>query len=177
MPTYETIVEHRLSRHQRAQITALRNANFPEHAVPRSYFKQLPHVRMLASEAGQLVGYTGVDHRVIRLGAQPVTTFGIIDLCVSAEHRGLGIASTLVKEVCVLGETAAADFVILCADDARLYLRHGFAKKSNVCSWLKIDDHQNYGIARESLADCLMVKALGATPWTDEDVDLLGYLF
>jgi hypothetical protein len=68
--------------------------------------------------------------------------------------------------------------VLLFADDERVYLRNGWTRVDNRCTWLKIDEHRTLGLAvRESLADALMVKATGGLAWPEGDVDLLGHVF
>ncbi len=47
--------EIELSRSQHDEIELLRNQSFPEHLVARSYYKQLPHMRALSYQEGQLV--------------------------------------------------------------------------------------------------------------------------
>ncbi len=177
MITNSLIPEHEINEAQLVQITELRNACFPDHSAPRSYAKQLPHSRYLAFDGNKLIAYTGIDFRVIRLGNFPVTTLGIIDLCVSSEYRSRGIASKMLEDLSVIATESVADFMILFADDSRLYERNGFERKQNTCSWLKIDEHKNHGIGSENLADCLMVKAVASISWSNDDVDLLGYLF
>ena len=68
-------------------------------------------------------------------------------------------------------------FVVLFADDDRLYARHGWARVTNRCSWVKIHDHATLGIARRADPGAMMVKATGEQAWPEGDVDLLGHLF
>jgi hypothetical protein len=69
------------------------------------------------------------------------------------------------------------DFIILFADDSRLYDRNGWARAANPCTWLKINGHRTLGLAITQDTDALMVKAIGARAWPEGDVDLLGHLF
>lgn len=57
--------EIELSKEQHNSIEVLRNKSFPEHQVTRSYYKQLPHMRALKYRDDQLVGYMGLDYRVV----------------------------------------------------------------------------------------------------------------
>ena len=68
-------------------------------------------------------------------------------------------------------------FVVLFADDDRLYTRNGWARVSNRCSWVRIDKHATLGIARQADPGAMMVKAIGEQAWPEDDVDLLGHLF
>ncbi len=158
-------------------ITALRNACFPDHQQDRSYYKQLPHFRYLVYDAHQLVGHMGVDHRVISVGGTVLRIFGVIDLCVAASHRRHGIAQHLLATLTTYAHACTVDFLFLLADDQRVYTHTGFVAVSHYCSWLRIDDHTNYGVAVQALANEVMVKPIGATAWPDGPIDLLGYRF
>ncbi|TOH77838.1 GNAT family N-acetyltransferase, partial [Vibrio parahaemolyticus] len=57
--------EIELSKEQHNSIEVLRNKSFPEHQATRSYYKQLPHMRALKYRDAQLVGYMGLDYRVV----------------------------------------------------------------------------------------------------------------
>ena len=67
-------------------------------------------------------------------------------------------------------------FIILFADDDRLYARNGWAGVSNRCSWVKIDEHATLGLATGGMPDGMKVKAVGERAWPEGDVDLPGRL-
>jgi hypothetical protein len=69
------------------------------------------------------------------------------------------------------------DFIILFADDDRLYTRNGWARVTNLCTWVKIDEHTTLGLATQADTGALMVKAVGEQAWPQGDVDLLGHVF
>jgi GNAT superfamily N-acetyltransferase len=119
----------------------------------------------------------GVELRVIRVGECVVRTFGVVDLCVRDAERSRGLASRLLAEVTGFARARGMDFVILFADDDRLYAENGWARVRNRCSWLKIDEHTTLGLAVNADPGTLMVKAVGARAWPEGDVDLLGHLF
>ncbi len=149
-------------------------AGYPD----RSYFKLPPHFRYLAMRSGSvLAAQMGVELRVIRVGDAVLRTFGVVDLCVRPNERSHGLASRLLAEVTEFARACGMDFVILFADDDRLYTRNGWARVRNRCSWLKIDDHTTLGLARRADPDAMMVKAVGERAWPEGDVDLLGHLF
>ena len=83
----------------------------------------------------------------------------------------------LLAEVTDFARACGMAFIILFADDDRLYTRNGWARVRNRCSWLKIDDHTTLGLARRADPDAMMVKAVGERAWPEGDVDLLGHLF
>lgn len=69
------------------------------------------------------------------------------------------------------------DFIILFADDSRLYDRNGWVRTGNPCTWVKIHDHRTLGLAKAEDTGALMVKAIGEQPWPEGEVDLLGHVF
>jgi GNAT superfamily N-acetyltransferase len=158
------------------QLQALLQACFPGYPS-RAYFKLPPHFRYLAVAGGELVGQVGVELRVIRVGSDVLRTFGVVDLCVRESGRSRGLAGRLLAEVTRLAGSCGMDFVILFADDDRLYERNGWARAANPCSWLKIHEHATLGLATAEDTGALMVKKIGPQAWPDGEVDLLGHLF
>jgi GNAT superfamily N-acetyltransferase len=174
--TLVRVAEAEISRDLRRQVQALLQASFPGYPS-RSYFKLPPHFRYLAMTGDALAGQMGVELRVIRFGPHVVRTFGISDLCVRESERSRGLAARLLAEVTGLARACELDFVILFADDDRLYRRNGWARAANPCTWVKIDDHTTLGLAVAQDTKALMVKATGRQAWPGGDVDLLGHLF
>lgn len=158
------------------QVQALLQMCFPGYPS-RSYFKLPPHFRYLAMAQGALVGQMGVELRVIRVGSEVVRTFGVVDLCVMASERSHGLAARLLTELTEFARSCGMDFVILFADDDRVYARNGWARAGNRCTWVKIHEHTTLGLARAADTGALMVKATGQRTWPEGEVDLLGHLF
>ena len=158
------------------QVQALLQACFPGYPS-RSYFKLPPHFRYLAMAGGELVGQVGVELRVIRVGGEVLRTFGVVDLCVTGPERSRGLAGRLLAEVTQLACSCGMDFVILFADDDRVYTRNGWVRAANPCSWLKISEHTTLGLATAEDTGALMVKKTGQQAWPEGEVDLLGHLF
>ncbi|TCZ78860.1 GNAT family N-acetyltransferase [Paenibacillus albiflavus] len=149
---------------------------YPKHRI---YFKQLPHFRFVAiDDENQIVGQVGLDYRVMNLNGKPIRVLGIIDLCVSKINRSQGIGSLLLSEIDDFCEGKSVDFVLLFADNKKLYLNAGFKSVDNECTWLKIDDENQttYGIGHEKMNE-LMVKEVGNIKWENGKIDLLGYLY
>jgi GNAT superfamily N-acetyltransferase len=174
--TIVRVAEAELGEDLRQQAQALLQASFAEYPS-RSYFKLPPHFRYLAMADGKLAAQMGVELRVIRVGADVVRTFGVVDLCVSQSERSSGLASRLLAEVTEYARSCGMDFVILFADDSRLYDRNGWVRAANPCSWLQINGHRTLGLTIAQDTNALMVKAIGEQPWPEGDVDLLGHLF
>jgi predicted N-acetyltransferase YhbS len=126
---------------------------------------------------GELAAQMGVELRVIRVGDSVVRTFGVVDLCVRQKERSRGLAGRLLAEVTELARSCGMDFVILFADDDRLYSRNGWVRAGNLCSWVKIHDHSMLGLATAEDTHSLMVKVIGQQAWPEGHVDLLGHLF
>ncbi|XVV17650.1 GNAT family N-acetyltransferase [Actinoplanes sp. CA-131856] len=143
----------------------------------RSYFKIPPHFRYVLTDGPAALAHLGVELRVIRVGEQILRTFGVVDLCVRADHRGQGLASRLLDELTGYAAACGMDFVILFADDDSLYLRHGFARVGNPLSWVKINDHRVIGLAQGVTPHELMVRPVSGMPWPPGEIDLLGHVF
>ena len=158
------------------QVQALLQTCFPGYPS-RSYFKLPPHFRYLATAHGALVGQMGVELRVIRVGSEVVRTFGVVDLCVLPSERSHGLAARLLSEVTELARSCGMDFVILFADDDRVYARNSWMRAGNRCTWVKIHEHTTLGLARAAQTGALMVKVTGPRAWPEDDVDLLGHVF
>ena len=159
------------------QVQSLLQESFPGYP-DRSYFKLPPHFRYIAVRSdGGVAGQMGVEFRVIRVGNSVLRTFGVVDLCVRRGERSRGLASMLLAEVTEFARACEMAFVILFADDDRLYARNGWARVRNLCSWVRIDEHITLGVARKADPGALMVKAVGIRAWPAGDVDLLGHLF
>ena len=174
--TLARVAEAEIGPDVRPQVEALLQACFPGYPS-RTYFKLPPHFRYLATARGVLVGQMGVELRVIRVGSEVVRTFGVVDLCVTPGERSHGLAARLLTEVTELARSCGMDFVILFADDDRVYARNGWARAANRCTWVKIHEHTTLGLARAADTGALMVKATGPRPWPEGEVDLLGHLF
>jgi GNAT superfamily N-acetyltransferase len=174
--TLARVAEAEIGPDIRPQLQALLQACFPGYPS-RTYFKLPPHFRYLAMAHGSLVGQMGVELRVIRVGSEVVRTFGVVDLCVMPGSRSHGLAARLLTEVSGLARSCGMDFVILFADDDRVYARNGWTRAGNRCTWVKIHDHTTLGLARAAETGALMVKATGPQAWPEGEVDLLGHLF
>ncbi len=157
-------------------IQELRNSCFPEHQVARSYYKQLPHYRVLEYRDGSLVGYMGLDYRVIEVGGDVYSIIGVIDFCVSPQHQRKGIGSNMLDSLSSYVIAKDVDFIMLVAEKSGFYTRHGFQQVTAYSSWLRLHEHKNYGIAFEQIDD-LFVKPVKNKKWPAGHVDWLGYMF
>jgi predicted N-acetyltransferase YhbS len=159
------------------RLQSLLQSSFPGYPS-RSYFKLPPHFRYLAvTTSGDVAAQMGVEFRVIRVGDHVVRTFGVVDLCVEESQRSRGLAARLLADVTDFAGSCGMAFIVLFADDDRLYARNGWSRVANRCTWVRIDDHVTLGLARQADTGAMMVKALGELAWPAGDVDLLGHVF
>ena len=175
--TVVRVAEPEIGVNLSSRLQSLLQTCFPGYP-DRSYFKLPPHFRYLAMTSdGGVAAQMGVEFRVIRVGGTVLRTFGVVDLCVAEGQRSRGLAGTLLAEVTELARSCGMAFVVLFADDDRLYARNGWARVTNRCSWVRINDHVTLGLAGPEDTGVMMVKATGEQPWPEGDVDLLGHLF
>lgn len=174
--TIEFASEHEITVAANRELANLLDRSFPNTFEARTYFKQLPHHRLIAKNGERIVGQMGIDYRIIRVGDEIVSIAGVIDLCVLAEFRNAGIATKLL--VAMEQRFQNLDFFVLMADDSRLYHRHGYKNlKEAKSKWLAIDDRRTYGVIEKDLTDCFMYKPAKTSSWPDGTIDMLGYLF
>lgn len=173
----ETVAEYKIPSNVYKLINHLLIRSFPNYPSERSYCKLLPQFRYLVWMGENLIAHMGIEHRVITNTNIPVQIFGFIDLCVDSQYRSQKIATTLLQQIEVLGRSSRIDFLVLFADDHRLYTVNGYHRVANLCRWMMVDEHQTIGVTEQSLSDCMMVKPIATQMWQDGLVDLLGYLF
>ena len=159
-----------------AAIAGLFDACFDGAHGGRTYFKQIPHRRLLVwSECG-LVGHVGMDLRAVRVGEATVHVLGIVDLCVAQPARRQGIGAALLREAEELAE--GQSFALAMADDSRLYRRAGYSLiHPTDVTFLAIDELHCHSVVRRDLSGIFMVKRLAGDAWPDGPIDLLGHLF
>ncbi len=68
------------------------------------------------------------------------------------------------------------DFIILISDLNRFYEHRGYRLISTQHSWLRIDEHNNHGVATE-WEDELFVKPIKTEKWPAGNIDWLGYRY
>lgn len=172
----DIVYEIDLSDVQHRAIQALRNQSFIHHQVSRSYFKQLPHMRALQYEGNQLVGYFGLDYRVVKVGEKVHKVLGVIDFCVDESLRRRGIGSRMLGDLTTFAKNKDVDFIILLSEFETFYSALGYKKTEGSHSWLRIHEHTSYGVAVEHI-DELYVKSINGKRWGVGHVDWLGYMY
>ncbi len=173
-----TTLEYEVSSEVRSQLRVLLNTCFQDIFEGRSYFKQLPHVRLLAMDGESVVGQVGIDVRVVNVGGTIVSILGLIDLAVHPESRGNGIGTQLLSEAERIGRACEREFLVLMADRHDLYLKQGYCRvQPALTKWLAIENRQSVELMDKDLSDCFMVKPLAGRKWPAGMIDMLGYLF
>ena len=115
--TIERVLEVGLRGPLEKRIADLLDQCFPDTFEGRSYYKQVPHSRLLLRRKGTLIGHAGLDHRVIRVGETVSRITGVIDLCVDPDHCRVGRGSTLLEFAENLARRGQTKYMIrsLCA--------------------------------------------------------------
>ncbi|MDE0697760.1 MAG: GNAT family N-acetyltransferase [Boseongicola sp.] len=159
-----------------AAIASLLDACFGGVHGGRTFFKQVPHRRLLAWSQGGLVGHVGMDLRAMRIGESTIHVLGIVDLCVAPTARRQGIGAALLQAAEERAE--GQSFALSMADDPRLYLRAGYSRIHAVdVTFLAIDELRCHSVVRRDLSEIFMAKRLAGGAWPDGPIDLLGHLF
>lgn len=174
----EHLAETSIDMATESELAKLLDSCFPDTFEGRTYFKQLPHARLLHRQDGQICGQLGLDFRVIRVGDEIIRILGVIDLCVTPSLRLQRRATTMLDRVAAIAEQARADFQILFADNPALYRRNGYkiVKPAQV-SWLAIEDRKTYGVIERDMTGILMARPTSSRSFPRGTIDLLGYLF
>ena len=150
---------------------------FSDYYTGRIYYKQLPHYRILAKKENKVIGQLSLDYRMMALNKIPVKVLGISDVCITKDMQYKGIAGNLLKEAEQIATLYKLDFMLLFADNPRLYLKNGFTQcTSNTVKWLKIHEHESLGLGEEIIKE-LMIKEIGKKKWEPGWLDMMGYLY
>lgn len=169
--------EYQINSNERQQIKSILQQCFPEYYVGREYFKQIPHFRIFLKKGDTIIGKLAIDYRIMSLNGKAIRVWGIIDVCVLLEQRGKNLSSLLLKEAEKIAKENDLDFLLLFADNPKLYLNNGYVKcLENEVHWLKIDEHQMLGLGKEIIPE-LMIKKIGKKEWEKGKLDMMGYLY
>ena len=177
---FELIEEFKLDEKTKKDIANLLKISFPEENFQgRTYFKQLPHYRLLLKIDDKLIGQLGLDYRVMSMNEKPIRVLGVIDLMIDQKFQGKGYGTILLKELDIIAESFSnnIDFLFLVADKHKFYENCGYKLIKQRVIWLKTEEHINYGIGNEEVDDCLMYKQVGEIKWQEGTLDMLGYWY
>ena len=174
----QVLAEHEIPDSSSKEIADLLEVCFPATFDGRTYYKQLPHFRLLWWRGGTLVAQLGIDSRVVNVDTRILKIFGVIDLCVHPEHRSSGMASQMLSRVEEIARLHDRDHLVLMADRHDVYLKCGFVRvEPAFVTWLAIDERKTVDVFHRDLSDCFLVKPLSSEAWPAGEIDMLGYLF
>lgn len=173
-----SLPEHSITSEVSSQLQDLLEECFPGWLEGRTYYKQLPHFRLMAMDAERVVGQVGVDGRIINVGGEVLSIFGVIELAVRSSCRGRGIGTMLLSEVERIARSANRDFLVVMADRHDIYLKEGYRRILPARTrLLAIENRQSVDVVENDLSNCFMVKPLTDKPWPKGTIDMLGYVF
>lgn len=172
----ETLAEYDIGSDSQTAIRRLLAADFPGFAKQQS-MTPLPHCRYLVWLDNELIAHVGIHYRQILNGDRPARIFGISHLCVAKAHRSQRIATILLNQIESLAYSGHVEFLLLFAEDARLFATNDYQQADNPCRWVQVEDSKMVAIAEGKLTPYLMVKPLSSLAWQPGVVDLLGPAF
>ena len=173
-----TTPEYAISAEVCSQLRLLLDECFPDTFEGRTYFKQLPHMRLLALDGDSVVGQVGIDGRVVNVGGAIVSIFGLIDMAVHPARRGKHVGTLLLAEAERIARACEREFLVLMADRHELYLKEGYRRvQPAITKWLAIENRHSVELTVQDLSECFMVKPLTERTWPVGMIDMLGYLF
>ena len=146
----------------------------------RTFFKQLPHYRLILTDENKVIGQVAIDYRIMNLNGEIVRVFGVIDLAIYPKRQGEGLGTKLMLELEKISSANQnnIDFLFLVTDKPAFYERLGYKKTKLQVTWLKINQGKNHGLTTEEVNDCdLMFKEVSGRKWSDGQLDMLGYWY
>jgi predicted N-acetyltransferase YhbS len=171
----ETIPEMRLTRAEDAEIASLMARCFPTDFGGRSFYQQRHHLRLVARDP-HLVGHVALTIRAIRVAGVLTDIAGLAEVATDPDHRGKGVAASLLQAAITEAKASPADFLLLFGT-AGLYAAAGFQPVHNPMTWIDLTGAR-MGAVHSQPAKSLMVLPLGERPWNaSAPLDLLGNLF
>ncbi len=173
---FERREEFSISSIVNANIQVLLQACFPDYPSHQSYFKQVPHSRILVWEKETLIGHASLEYRKIKVGETIMKAFLIGDICVHPTFQHQHIASKIIEQIETLGKENGLDLMIVTVSDTALYKKNGFVVVDNICRWVMLQNHSTLGVIERNLNNSLMVKMLGQTSWNEGTIDFMGYI-
>lgn len=171
----DRIEEMRLTAGEEAQIAGLLARCFDTDFGGRTAFRQRHHVRLVARDP-EIVGHLAITFRDVRQGNRLIPVIGIAEVATDPDHRGKGIAGSLLGAAITEGRQSPAQFALLFGE-APLYAAAGFRTVHNMMRFVDMTGAVT-GQVERGMAESLMVLSLRGKPWDSGTmVDMLGHLF
>ena len=171
----DRIDEVRLTAADEAEITALLTRAFGEEFGGNSFHQQRHHIRLVARQP-RIIGHIALTYRAIRVAGEMVDIMGLAEVATDPDHRGKGIAGTLLQAAIAEAKLSPAPFLLLFGD-APLYAAAGFRPIRHKLRYTIMYRAKTLR-TQTAQSDSLMVLPLRDQPWVDgADLDMLGHLF
>ena len=172
----DRIDEMRLTAHDEGQIANLLALAFGTDFGGRSYYQQRHHARLVVRDGTQMIGHMGITFRAIRMGNTCVDIAGLAEVATHPEHRGKGLATTLLQAAIADVQQSMASFFLLFGDQP-IYRAAGFVEKQNKLRFTACQNVRT-GEIKDAASDGLMVMPLSDLDWDDSaTIDLVGHAF
>jgi predicted N-acetyltransferase YhbS len=172
----EVIPEWALTAPDEGQIASLLARCFATDFDGRSFFQQRHQLRIVARHKSRIIGHMGLMLRAVRVDRVLTDVVGLADVATDPDHRGKGIAATLLQAAIAEAKRSPATHFLLFGT-AGLYAGAGFRKATNTITYLDLTGARTRDVHREPARE-LMVLPLRDQPWDDSAaLDLLGTLF
>ncbi len=175
--TIEQVAEIDISSNTHLHIHQLLSSCFSGYPKNRSYFKQLPHFRLLVKNEDKLIGHVAIDHRLVSIDTDVFRIFGLADLCVNEAFQSKNIATRMLNHLDDLAKKSGIDYILLFTNQQSFYEKNGFSSVDNVCRWVFINDDRTLGVSQRKLGKTIMIKSYSDKKWSNGLLDLMGHIF
>lgn len=140
--------------------------------LTRRYFRQSPgHRWLVKGPAGEIVGHAAIHEKSVGTESGDLLIGGVAEVCVAANHRGLGLSKELLRSIDEWLKARGIAFAMLFGQPP-VYASSGYVPIENE---LKTDSllsqHWN------PFCGTPMIKSLTQIPWPRGVIDLRGPTF
>jgi GNAT superfamily N-acetyltransferase len=137
----------------------------------RFHLERPGHHWVARNAAGQFVAHAAVHEKVLGTGSGEIRVGGVADVCVAADHRGLGILKTMLGTIHDWMAAREMPFSMLFGQP-RIYASSGYVVIGN-------ELHASNSIARRwfPTKGKPMIKSLAGILWPNCSIDLRGPTF
>ena len=158
-----------LTEKEDSQLRRLLFACFPHERLflKRRYLKERPLHRWLVSD-GEIIAHSAVHDKILGSASGEIRIGGIAEVCVSAKHRGRGLAKEMLNAIHAWLPANGTSFAVLFGHP-RVYLSSGYHVIRNELGC-------ENALARQlnPFGGKPMVKCLTEAPWPEGVIDLRG---
>ena len=141
----------------------------------RSYFAQRHHLRLVIREKHKIIGHMALLRRLVRLDDVTFEIVGLAEVATDPDHRGQGIAATLLQAAIAEARITKARHFLLFGT-AKLYAAAGFQPADNPIRHVE-NHHGRTGKVLQETGQSLMVLPLTGDWDPTATLDLIGGRF